>query len=77
MMDYGFTETNLEPDASGSSWSMKYTLRSDRGEFLDMCILALTTNPKRARLITAEQASNIRKQWEPAKSLKLRVGVSR
>lgn len=77
MSEFGFVETNLDPTPSTSSWSLRYSLQSPTGEWLDICKNELTKNPKRARLITAEMARNIRRDWAPARALALRKGLGR
>lgn len=73
----GLTELSLDPSPSTSSWSLRYCLQSPTGEWLDICSLKLTRDPKRARLITATQAANIRREWAPARALSLRKGLGK
>lgn len=73
----GLTELSLDPAPSTSSWSLRYSLQSPTGGWLDICKNELTSNPKRARLITADQARNIRRDWAPARALALRKGLGK
>lgn len=73
----GLTELSLDPSPSASSWSMRYTLQDGMGRYLHLSKLELTSNAKLARLITAEQARNIRRDWAPARALALRKGLGR
>ena len=73
----GLQELSLDPDGSTSSWSMKYTLQDAMGRYLDLCVNEMTQNPKRARFITAQQATNIRRDFPELRSLKLRKGAGR
>ena len=76
MNDFGLEYTNLEPDA-GSSWSLRFSLQSDDGRWLHIQSMELTSQRERARLITAQQAQNLKKLYPELRGLKLRRGLGK
>lgn len=73
----GLQELSLDPDASTSSWGMKYCLQAVDGRWLHLCKPELTSNPKLARMITARQALAIKRLHPEMRDLKLRKGMGR
>jgi len=69
----GLTETSLDASVT-SAWSLKYSLQSADGRYLHLQTNELTNQPERARLITARQAKNIKRQHPELSGLTLRKG---